>query len=280
MISAIILTWNSERYIKKCIESLTESAKETREDLEILLFDNGSKDNTLKITEDLSQRFPFVLLTKLGENKGTTFPRNLGIKKAKGEYILILDSDTEFKKKTIKTLLATLTSDPKIGIVAPKLILPNGEIQKSYKRFPILKTKIFKALSFKQIQNMGRKEENYAFRINKSKLYPVDYCIAAIWLLKKEVVRKVGLFDENIFYGPEDVDYCLRTWLNGYKVVFVPAAEAIHYTQRLSYKNKKIALRHIQGLFYYFKKHHYWLSRKKIYQRISKAISQSYPIND
>ena len=97
-------------------------------------------------------------------------------------------------------------------------------------------------------------------------------------VIKKEIFNKIGLFDENIFYSPEDVDFCLRIWLAGYKVIYFPNVQAIHHTQRLSYTNKYIAKRHTEGLLYYFKKYKYLFSRKKIYKKISKAIGKRYPI--
>jgi GT2 family glycosyltransferase len=79
--------------------------------------------------------------------------------------------------------------------------------------------------------------------------------------LKKEVLKNVGLLDENIFYAPEDVDYCLRIWLAGYKVVYNSEVSAIHHAQEISrgLKINRATINHIKGLAYYFKKHKYIL---------------------
>ncbi len=277
MISTIILTWNSEKYIKKCIESVIESAVFAQEKIEILIFDNGSKDQTPVIIKDLIKIHPFIQLTRFEQNRGTTYPRNLGIKNSEGDYILILDSDVELEKDTIKELLRVFKDRKNVGIVCPKLILENGELQYSFKKFPTLQTKLLKIFSskIKFLQNLSCKDELYE---EKRDLFYPDYCISACWLLRREVFNKVGFFDENIFYSPEDVDFCLRVWLSGYKVVYFPKVRAIHYTQRVSYVNKQIAKKHIEGLLYYFKKYKYLFSRKKIYKKISKAIGGPYPI--
>ena len=81
-------------------------------------------------------------------------------------------------------------------------------------------------------------------------------------------MNDIGLFDENIFYAPEDVDYCLRMWLKGWKVIYNPLASVIHHTQRRSYKDPKIAWEHLKGLFYFFQKYNYWFNREKIYKKI------------
>jgi len=278
MISAIILTWNSEKYIGKCVESLVESIKFSGEDFEIFIFDNGSQDKTVEIVKKLCGRFSSIELTELKENRGTTYSRNLGIKRARGEYVLILDSDVEIEKETVKELLKALKEDLKTGIIAPKLLYNSGQLQFSFKRFPTLKTKIFKVLgsSFAFFQRLAEKDELYG---EKSDIFYPDYCISACWLVRKEVFEKVGLFDENIFYSPEDVDYCLRVWLSGYRVVYYPFVKALHHTQRVSYRDKKIALRFIGGLFYYFKKHRYLFCRNGVYKKISKAIRKDYPIS-
>jgi GT2 family glycosyltransferase len=86
--------------------------------------------------------------------------------------------------------------------------------------------------------------------------YEVDYAISAMWIFKRELLNRVGFLDEKIFYAPEDVDYCLRIWKCGWKVVFDPAVTCIHHTQEISRKRiGRATFQHILGLLYYFKKH-------------------------
>ena len=278
MVSVIILTWNSQRYIKNCLESVIKDCKKSNIDFEIFVVDNGSTDNTIKIVRSFQEQNPKINLISYSQNLGTTETRNVAIKKSKGNYILILDSDTEVKKGSISKLLKTLKGGPKIGIACPQLLYNDGTPQKSFKKFPTLWIKILKFLPFGFSKNEGEELESYNFEIDENKIYPVDYCISACWLFRKELVDKIGYLDENIFYSPEDVDYCLRCWLDGYKVVYAPKAKVIHYTQRISYKSKKITLSHIRGLFYYFRKYGYLFSRKGIYQKITKSLGRRYPI--
>ena len=94
-------------------------------------------------------------------------------------------------------------------------------------------------------------------------MHKVDYAVSAMWILKKEVFEKVGLLDENIFYAPEDVDYCLRVWLSGFRVIYCQNVSAIHHTQEISrgLTINNATFHHIRGLFYYFWKHRYFLKR-------------------
>lgn len=269
MISAVILTWNSEEYIKRCLDSLIVDFKNSKLDFEIFVVDNGSEDGTKEILNEYEKN-GLINLISLDKNTGTTYSRNLAIKKAKGEFILVLDSDTEVNPGTIEKLLYKLEENEKIGIIAPKLLYDDGSAQESYYKFPTLQLKFLKILPFKWARKLAYKMESYNFVVNNNESYDVDYCISAFWLLPRRVVDKVGLLDEKIFYSPEDVDYCLRTWLSGYSVVYYPAVGAMHHSQRISYKHMKFAASHLRGLLYFFNKHHYLFSRRRIYKKINR----------
>jgi hypothetical protein len=269
-ISLIILTWNSEKYIKKCMESVLNELNDFNKLYEIFVIDGGSQDLTLKILDELSSKNHNIHVIKLEKNFGTTISRNIGIRKSIGKYIFILDSDTEIKAGIVKILIDTINKGDKIGIAAPRLFYPDGSIQASCKRFPTIKTKIYKYIPFCATRNIAEKDELYdkIYEKGDKQITEVDYCISAAWMVNREAIDDIGFFDENIFYSPEDVDYCLRMWLKEWKVVYNPLAGIVHHTQRKSYKDFNIAWQHLKGLLYYFRKYNYWFNRKKIYKRI------------
>jgi len=80
-----------------------------------------------------------------------------------------------------------------------------------------------------------------------------------MWILKREILEKIGLLDEKIFYSPEDVDYCLRVWKAGYTVLYNTNASCIHHAQEISrgLRINSTTVKHIIGLLYYFRKHKY-----------------------
>ena len=192
----------------------------------------------------------------LNDNKGTTYSRNIALKRAKGQYISVIDSDVEISEGTIKNLIDTLKSDNKIGLIAPKLLYADGRLQKSTDKFPTIFNKVFRYFYLKTIEKIENNQED------KPETSAVDYAISAMWVLKKEVLEKVGYLDENIFYAPEDVDYCRRLWLAGYSVVYDTRVSAIHHAQEISrgFKLNKMISSHIKGLIYYFWKHRYVFS--------------------
>jgi GT2 family glycosyltransferase len=266
MISIIILTWDSESYIKRCVDSIIAEAKFSELETEILIFDNGSKDQTINILEKEYGNNPRVILEKFSENKGTTYPRNLGIKKAKGEYIMFLDSDTEIMQNSIKPMMGLLEEDKTAGIVCPRLKFPDGRAQESFRKFPTFSTKALRLINrFTGFFGPAlRRDESYSEV--KATMFP-DYAISACWLMRKEIFERVGLLDEKIFYSPEDVDFCIRVWQAGYKVVFCPDAVVIHFCQRISYRKIPMAWSHFSGMLYLFKKHSYLFSRARLYRK-------------
>jgi len=152
-ISFIILTWNSEKYINKCLASIFADLFNSSFTYEIFLVYNGSIDNTVPIIKSFKNKYPdHILPIYLERNCGTTYSRNLALKKAKGKYIIIMDSDVEiYQQGTIRQLLDTF-HDKKIGLVAPRLLYSDGSLQKSTDVLPTLFTKIFRYFLLRWIE--------------------------------------------------------------------------------------------------------------------------------
>ncbi len=263
----VILTWNSEHVIRKCIESIVSMEKVIPK---VIIVDNGSIDSTCKIVNEYIIKYPDkIKIIRYKENKGTTIPRNKGIKEFKDknvDYYCILDSDTIINDETFIKLINELDLHKDYGMIGPKLISSAGLVQMSARAFPTLLEKVYKAIPIEVLQKKGEKMEmqNPPREIQDS--YTVDYLMSACWLIKKEVIEKVGLLDEKIFYAPEDAEYCIRVWKKGYKVAYCPKVSIIHEWQRLSKKKfiSKMNYEHIKGLIYMFNKHKYLFTTSKL----------------
>ena len=250
-ISFIILFYYSEKYLCRCIKSIVNNDIAGRFRYEIFIVDNGSQDRSVAIIKYFKRLYPDKILPIfLERNYGTTYSRNLALKQAGGEYLAILDSDIEIQNDCVEKLVHILKNDHTIGLVSPKLIYNDGKLQKSTDNFPTLQSKLKRFFFLKRIEakteDSGGKGE-------------VDYAISAMWIMKRELLNKVGYLDENIFYAPEDADFCLSIWKAGYKVVYIPDALVIHSAREMSrgLKINKQKLAHIKGLVYYFSKHKY-----------------------
>jgi N-acetylglucosaminyl-diphospho-decaprenol L-rhamnosyltransferase len=253
-LSIVILTWKSREMLRRCLASIYKETLQTN--FEIVLIDNASHDGTVEMVK---QDFPEVILICNSENRGVAPARNQGLKVAKGELILILDVDTEVKDRAIDKLAAFMKRNPTIGISGAKLYFADGTVQDNCKRYLTVLTPILRRLDFIPfVKNLHEYRYQTMADWDHSSTIEVDYLIGACQMIQKKVIDMIGYLDDNIFYGPEDVDFCLRARLAGWKIVFYHQAEIIHYHQRITRKIfSKITLKHILGLAYFFKKHRY-----------------------
>ncbi|MBD3287795.1 glycosyltransferase [candidate division KSB1 bacterium] len=269
-VSFIILTWNSKKLIKNCIQSYANILGKENLTAEFWIIDNGSDDKTTDyIKQELVPEFKGsyeIHIISLDKNYGTTFSRNLALKKTVGKYIVICDSDTAFYGGSLRTALEYMKRDEKTGLIAPLLVWPDMKPQPSVRKFPTLIDKLSKIGNI--LFNLPIGNNDLYNNLSKTEIIPVETAASAFWILKRETIETVGFLDEKIFYAPEDIDYCLRIWKNGYRVMYMPELVINHFAQRISRSKpfSKIALSHLKGLLYYFYKHRYFLSRARIKQ--------------
>lgn len=269
-LSFVILSWNSAHFLDGLLNTLERDLKGSGLTHEIFIIDNGSKDGSLeKLRAYQDQGLPLTVIP-LGHNTGTTFSRNIGLRMARGRFVCVLDSDMEFcEPGTLKSMLAVFDAHPNAGIVAPILKYPSGNHQKSFDQFPTVTNKL-KRLFF--LRAMEKTEGLRQFM--PGDILEVNYVISAFWLFRRELMDSIGLLDEKIFYAPEDVDYCLRSWLGGWKVFFCGRTRVIHRAQEISRKKPfgRAAISHLMGLVYYFRKYGYAFDLKGLNQRVARAV--------
>lgn len=236
--------------------------QELQLDYEIWVVDNGSSDGTLELIQTHQTEDPCVQLISFSANQGTTVSRNRALEKCTGERVLVLDSDAYMNAQALAILLAEFESQPQLGIVTPCLTFPDGRWQLSTDQFPTLGRKFQRVVSLRQMERSAVSQEAGT----------VDYAISAVWLMRAELLDSVGLLDEKIFYAPEDADYCLRVWNQGYEVRYQPAATVVHDAQERSrgWLPNYFTYLHLKGLAYYFAKHRYCFSAKRL--RVRSAI--------
>lgn len=265
LFSAVILSFNSARYIEQCVASLLTAFAGFAQPSEILIFDNGSVDNSRVLLSALTERHPDMVKALYADtNLGTTVSRNRAMAMARGTFILILDSDATIDNAALSILKGALEADSSIGMAVPQLRYPDGRFQLSADQFPTVTRKIQRFFTLKSMEQSAQPQDAPT---------DVDYAISACWLLPRAVVAQVGPLDEQIFYSPEDVDYCVRIWLAGYRIVYLPQAVAIHDAQELSRRAKffRFTLSHAGGLVYLFRKHNYAFSRRALVRRFPRA---------
>lgn len=264
-VSAVVLSFNSSRYIETCVRSLVKSYIDCALIGEIHVVENGSIDGSVDILKKLQAEFGAMLqVNYLLENSGTTRSRNMALRRVQGRAILILDSDAYMNAPTLQAMLDYQIAQPKAGLIAPKLIYPDGRFQLSVDVFPTIARKLQRYFALKTLEK----------REPPAAAGPVDYAISACWLLSKQAVDATGLLDERIFYSPEDVDYCIRLWQAGYQVHYLPEVSVVHDAQEISRPKgigiNKFTIRHAKGLLYLFVKHRYGLFLGGLYRRLGR----------
>ena len=264
-VSIVILTWNSELQIGACLASLAQGLCEYS--YEVILIDNGSQDQTCAI---VSEALLGVRLVCNTENRGVAPARNQGVRIAQGEYILILDDDTIVQPGALDCLVRYMIDKPKVGLCGPKLTGTDGELQLSCRRFPTLIDKLSRRLPTILVQKVTRETEMADW--DHRTIREVDYVIGACQLIRRRALQEVGLFDERIFYGPEDVDLCLRMQKAGWSVVYNPEAVVVHEERRVTRSLRSgLMWKHVWGLGYFFWKHGFLLSREQLYAQLAQS---------
>jgi len=258
-LSIIIISWNSRGFLKRCLDSIDPAMSS-----EVIVVDNASTDGTAGMVR---REYPGAILLRNGRNIGLP-ARNQGLCIARGEFLLLLDADTVVQPGSIETLAQYLRTHPDVGLAAARLTDEDGNLQYTCHKFPTLVTKALRRYRFAWAERLLREAE---FRDwDHASIREVDYVTGACQMIRREAYEKVGPIDGRIFYGPEDVDYCLRMWQAGYKVVYNPEAVIVHAERRITTKSwfRRTTWEHVKGLAYYFLKHKYLLSRERVYRTI------------
>ena len=253
MLSVVLISWKMRDLLERMLDSLYQWMPSISH--EVICVDNGSMDGT---TEMLRQRFPEVRVIVNEQNLGVAPARNQAISMATGRYIAILDADLEFVEDALSPILAALEESPKIGIAGCRLTFPNGVQQYNAKRFPTLFAQLSRRSRFLQRLDGGRSLAHHEMREwDRSDSREVDYLIGACQVVRREVFDRIGLLDDAIFYGPEDIDFCLRARQAGWICWFVHTARILHHEQRITRQKpfSMIMRRHLYGLFHFYRKH-------------------------
>lgn len=243
-LSVIILSFNTKKLLEDCLTSVFQHTSGL--EFEVIVVDNASSDGSAEMTE---KKFPQVKLIKNKQNLGFARGNNQALRQAKGEVIMLLNSDTVVKNEALARLVSFMDEHPKAGVVGAKLLNPEGTPQASAGRFPSLPV-VFLML-FRE--HFGG---SHLVRTSYQKTQEVDWVMGAALVVRKEILPKTGLLDEKVFMYYDEVEWCYRIKKAGFKIYFYPAAEIVHLGQKSSATGRKgPILANYQGLIHFYKKH-------------------------
>jgi len=253
-LSIIIVSWNVRELLEKCLKSVFDQTKNIS--LEVFVVDNASTDETARM---VLEKFPQVTLIKNNKNMGFAVGNNQAIRLAKGEYILLLNPDTEILNGAIERMVGFMQSHPEAGIAGPKLLNSDKTLQPSIRLFPRLIDQILIFLKIPHIwPNLGPLKRYYALDFDYTGVSEADQVMGAFFLVRREVFNKIGLLDEKFFIWFEEVDFCRRARQAGYKIMYNPDAQVIHYGGQSFGRQMTIVKqwRFLRSMIRYFWKHH------------------------
>jgi GT2 family glycosyltransferase len=212
LVTILVLNWNGESLIKECIDSLkiTDYAP-----YEILVIDNASTDSSIKILDNIEG----ITVVKNSRNVGFAVGNNAGFRMARGKYIVTMNNDVIVEPSWLKDPIATMENDGTVGIISCR--------QMNYYQRDTIDVLFYYPTRFLLMQRMGR-GEIYGAKPAHSRKGVVLGASGAAVVYRKEMIEKIGAFEESFFAYHEESDLYFRAFLAGWKCIYVPTSVVYH----------------------------------------------------
>lgn len=259
-ISVIIVNYNVRDFLEQALESVFRALKNISS--EVIVVDNNSFDGSVQM---VMTKFPEVKLIPSRANLGFSAGNNLALKIATGEYVVLLNPDTLVQENTFETLLNFFDKTADASAATCKIINPDGSFSIDCRHsIPTPATAFWKILGlnrlFPKSKIFGKYNLTY---LNENETYPVEAISGSFMMIKKEVIKQIGLLDENFFMYCEDIDYCHRINLAGGKIYYVHDTQIVHYKgESTKVNNLDYVVTFNRSLYQFYKKHY---TQKYIY---------------
>jgi len=220
-LSIIIVNWNTRDLLVECLDSIYSYPPDAGFDIWVV--DNASNDGS---PEAVREAFPQVNLIQNQDNAGFGRANNQAAAQAAGRYLLLLNPDTAIHSGALNSLIQYLEGQPEVGAVGPRLLNTDGSPQVSAFPAPTLTRETWRLFHLDRLS--PRSSYPRAF-FSTRKTQEVDTLMGACILLRREVIDRIGLFDEQFFVYSEEVDLCLRIRRAGWQVHWLPTAQVTHF---------------------------------------------------
>jgi|SRR6185437_2950777 len=242
-ISVIIVSYNVWGYLQPCLRSVFDQENVS---VEVIVVDNNSTDNTV---ENIGKEFPSTKVISNSVNMGFSGANNQGINVAMGNYLLLLNPDTELRDGNIlfqmKEFLCTSNQS---GVIAPCLLNTDGSFQLSFWKTPGVLNLFLELFYLHKVNKQAKPEKPIS----------VETASGAALFFSKKIIDKVGLLDENMFWM-DDIDFCYRVLAAGQKIVYNPEIEIIHHGGKSSSNYAVVIPNQVISKIKFYKKHGPWI---------------------
>jgi GT2 family glycosyltransferase len=211
VVSVVIPNWNGAEHLPTCLDSLR---RQTVRDIEIIVVDNGSTDGSLELLEG---RYPDACVVALGRNRGFAGACNVGMRAARGRFIVLLNNDTEVDDAWLEEVVAAFERHPEAGMVASKMLL--------FDRRDVFHTAgdFYRADGLPGNRGVWQRDEGQY----DAEAFVFGACGGSA-AYRRTMLEQVGMLDEDFFYSCEDVDLAWRAQLAGWRCIYAPRAIVYH----------------------------------------------------
>jgi GT2 family glycosyltransferase len=254
VLSIIIVNWNTRQLLEACLASIQHNPPDFS--FETWVVDNASQDDSVAMVQ---AQFPEVHLITNAENVGFARANNQALRQAGGEYLLLLNSDTEVHPGALQTLVDALQASPQAGAAGPQMLNTDGSLQNSYGSLPGVLDEFLGPYWLDAFTKpWGKFGSKLAERqLAKQTYLTVERVSFAGTLIRRVALEQVGLLDEDYLFYSEDYDWFMRLKKVGWQTIFCPQARISHHWGGSSKKNNAWALSHLyRSKRIYFFKHH------------------------
>ena len=290
-LSIIIVSFNTKEIIKKCLLSIKANFAKYPINYEIIVVDNDSHDGTVEFLLDLKKKQKNLHIFLNKANLGFGKANNIGLKKSKGKYILYLNSDAMISDIDFRDLIRVMEMENNIGALTVKVVLSNGEIDPaSHRGFPTLWNSFTYFLGLERlffyVPLLNKIFGGYHLvNLNLNNIHQVDVITGAFLLSKKEILDKIGGFDEDYFAYGEDIEMAFQIKKLGYKIIYYPLWNVLHLksVSGLKKKRNEVVRKRTSAHFFdsmkiFYNKHysqnHFWLINKLVFLAIDYKKNQ------
>ena len=259
-LAIVIVNYNVETLLRRCLQTIVDSQGQIT--LSICVVDNQSADGSVSMVRS---EFPQVQVIANANNPGYSFANNqrlrlLGIGAAHPpRYVLLLNPDTELIPTTLVDAIAYMDSHPAVGIVGPKLLLPNGELDLACRRsFPTPMVSFYRMLGLSQLFPKSRRFGRYNLTyLEIDQSAEVDSVVGAFMLVRTTATQQIGLLDEQFWMYGEDLDWAKRIKDNGWKVIYYPTLVTLHVKRASSRQSKRAQVEFYRAMLIFYYKHYH-----------------------
>ena len=261
-LAIIIVNYNVSQLLRRCLQSVFNSDHSLS--VAVCVVDNDSPDDS---TNMVRKEFPQVYLIENDENIGYPAANNQGMRRLgvdhpepsnRPRYVLLLNPDTEVPAEAFAILTGYLDQNQEVGVLGPKLLLPDGTLDLACRRsFPTPEVSFYRMSGLSRIFPRSRKFGQYNMTyLDENQFTEVDSVVGAFMLVRGTAIDRVGLMDERFWMYGEDLDWAKRIKDAGWKVVYFPDVSVLHVKRASSRQSKRAQVEFYRAMLIFYYKHY------------------------